>query len=191
MKYNIFILVTISFFLTKCKDYNQSKNILIQEQEIILKEELTNVINTTHNTFLNNGRRIKIKHIVNNSGESVPLNSLFVNDKSLLILRISDRYCSDCINFSLEMLKDIEKKYNKLNCIIIGDFTTPNAKQFFSKGKNLEIFEAKFDLIAEEAVQPYFFILKEDMVVNDCFFPILSLPQYNNNFILALKKYNL
>ncbi|WP_109698114.1 hypothetical protein [Chitinophaga deserti] len=114
-----------------------------------------------------------------------------------LFLRIDNRYCVDCIDTSLVILRSIRQQYgDAFRYYIIGSFPDERNLRFYLSQKKigesaqvLTVPEGGLSLPAENALQPYFFTLNENLQIQDFFFPVKSEPTYNAAFIQSLSKY--
>jgi hypothetical protein len=142
-----------------------------------------NITISDENAHINDFRKLSGDIDLMRNGTVVKLHTLNENKGVNLFLRISDQYCSDCIDSCKAVL---ERHVNeRINLIVLGTFTTPQSKKFFSK--KFEGFAAVYEVAAlplpgEGAIQPYFFLLSKDGMTERSFFPVKEYPQYNDKY---------
>lgn len=192
MKIRILATLLLAYLGNGCKQNSNNQTVLKpnDDKSILLAHELKSVFNCSFNSIYNNGRSVEVKTIINPQGQAIQLDRLFKPGRSLLVLNISDSYCVDCMHECKKMIDTVKRSYKKIDCIILGSFSSSSAKQFLIKDLKTEVYEGVFNLPANKAYQPFFFIIKKDHTVSDCFFPIAAVQAYNHTYVSSLKKYD-
>ncbi len=89
-----------------------------------------------------------------------------VGEKSVLVFRYSDEYCSSCLDFGIEMLKEMEKSIDGNKLIVLASFENPRNELIFRSQNHLKsrIYTISNDAIhlpIEKYHKPYFFMFNK------------------------------
>lgn len=147
------------------------------------------------NNILNNNIQIDKETLITDSiGKSYFIENLFKGkDDYILVCRISDKYCNDCITSAIEELKK-NFKFNMNNFCILGFYEDNKELSRFKrlhKIENLEMYNSReLDIPAEKIAYPYYFIMNSELRILDIFFPDGSRPKVTQRYLnLIQNKY--
>lgn len=117
--------------------------------------------------------------------------STLIDKGNKIIFRVSDTFCSSCVDSGIESLvknlSDVELEH----VLIIGSFVETADFLEFARSKQLPcgMFRTKesINIHAEELGFPYFVLVDEEAKILSCFIPNSSYPSYNNDFFVGIK----
>ena len=105
------------------------------------------------------------------NGVTIPLEEYMKGRKEVLVVRVNELYCSDCVNFILQKIGRLSKELNlDENILLIGSYQSSTARRYLS-------------LPLEEEGFPYCFLLSSDMTILHAFIPDKAVPDLANNYL--------
>ena len=127
----------------------------------------------------------------NDSSTLVPISSLLTTPK--LIYRVSGNMCSDCIEFGRKQLENVFGEINeKSNVMIVLSDVSSLEKKTIYKNRCFSLYESNVTLSylpVETYCIPFFFVVDENMKIKMLFTPDKALPQYTEQYLLAVARY--
>jgi len=124
------------------------------------------------------------EHLFDLKGGSILFNSI-LEDSQKLILVISDKSCSSCIEKSLIDLTNVLPRINVDNVIILGLYESK--REFFLLSKK---YPFKFLLLSESSIlkdiamkSPVFFNIDINYKISSAFFPVLKYPILSEKYL--------
>ena len=109
--------------------------------------------------------------------------------KEVLVVRVNELYCSDCVNFILQKIGRLSKELNlDENILLIGSYQSSTARRYLEKNMKLpstvfDIENGNLSLPLEEEGFPYCFLLSSDMTILHAFIPDKAVPDLANNYL--------
>ena len=109
--------------------------------------------------------------------------------KEVLVVRVNELYCSDCVNFILQKIGRLSKELNlDENILLIGSYQSSTARRYLEKNMKLpstvfDIENGNLSLPLEEEGFPYCFLLSSDMTILPAFIPDKAVPDLANNYL--------
>ena len=103
------------------------------------------------------------------NGVTIPLEEYMKGRKEVLVVRVNELYCSDCVNFILQKIGRLSKELNlDENILLIGSYQSSTARRYLEKNMKLpstvfDIENGNLSLPLEEEGFPYCFLLSSDM----------------------------
>lgn len=123
------------------------------------------------------------------NGVTIPLEEYMKGRKEVLVVRVNELYCSDCVNFILQKIGRLSKELNlDENILLIGSYQSSTARRYLEKNMKLpstvfDIENGNLSLPLEEEGFPYCFLLSSDMTILHAFIPDKAVPDLANNYL--------
>ena len=123
------------------------------------------------------------------NGVTIPLEEYMKGRKEVLVVRVNELYCSDCVNFILQKIGRLSKELNlDENILLIGSYQSSTARRYLEKNMKLpstvfDIENGNLSLPLEEEGFPYCFLLSSDMTILHTFIPDKAVPDLANNYL--------
>ena len=123
------------------------------------------------------------------NGMKMPLEEYMKGRKEVLVVRVNELYCSDCVNFILQKIGRLSKELNlDENILLIGSYQSSTARRYLEKNMKLpstvfDIENGNLSLPLEEEGFPYCFLLSSDMTILHAFIPDKAVPDLANNYL--------
>lgn len=139
------------------------------------------------NAKINEGLSISKSDKLVKDGIEYKLKNILKKDRINLFLRISDSYCIDCIDSCINQT-NAHLDASKISLFILGKFSSLRSLKFFEKrlkSKNIYVIDNLF-LPAENSLQPYFFMVNNNLVTSNYFFPNKEKSSATSNYLKRL-----
>ena len=79
------------------------------------------------------------------NGVTIPLEEYMKGRKEVLVVRVNELYCSDCVNFILQKIGRLSKELNlDENILLIGSYQSSTARRYLEK--NMKLPSTVFDI---------------------------------------------
>lgn len=142
------------------------------------------------NTIRNAGCSIDEK-MLSNPSDTLVLSELFSNNiQQVLICRISDRYCSSCVNNAVELFKQCTKTFDRNKIVYFLDCKENRVfkqqLQSFSIKEDRVFNVPMFNIDAEYANFPYYMLVDSSCHVLTTYFPNKLTKELDSSFICTM-----
>lgn len=153
------------------------------ELDLII-DEYTDIENRT------NDKVLKDFSIISEKKDTLLLSGLLSHPK--LIYRFSELHCDSCIIHEFENLrrKIVKEELDQNNIIILCYYEDPRNLNIFkriNKLQNFEIFNLMNnnigDLVIDSMGVPYFFVIDNELKIDNTFIPLKEANQRTNNYL--------
>lgn len=198
MKRNLNIGIVIIFGLTllginiltlhKYKTLRKFSQEQIAENSLTGRKEMVLWVNSQVALTVN-GMKMPDIQLKEYNGNTIPLEDYMKGKKEVLVVRINELHCSDCVNFILEKIARLSKDLNlDDNILFLGSYQTPTSRRYIEKNMKLPAIIYDFENgelppMLEEENFPYCFLLSSDMTILHAFIPDKAVPDMANNYL--------
>lgn len=178
---NVVLLASLYYLLNLRKQPSEISN-----KELAQENVINNLINSFSKSFKFNNHDLKCSTILSDSLKKSILTKKFV-------LRFSEFACITCIDDALNQIKELKPDVKDSNILIISSF---------SESRGFNIFKNKFksdytfinesvDFLIEgelkNVLQPHFFILNNELKINNFYIYQENIPKLNKHFFNKIK----
>ena len=177
-------MITLQKYKT-LKKYCQEQ---IADKSITGQKEMALWVNSQI-AFSVNGMKMPNILLKEYNGVTIPLEEYMKGRKEVLVVRVNELYCSDCVNFILQKIGRLSKELNlDENILLIGSYQSSTARRYLEKNMKLpstvfDIENGDLSLPLEEDGFPYCFLLSSDMRILHAFIPDKAVPDLANNYL--------
>lgn len=131
------------------------------------------------NLFDIQGNEIKIVDILNNKG-------------SVVICRLSDRYCNTCVKNAISVFTGALSESDTNHVVFFAETTNSKTLRMFVNEYGIEQYKVfnvhQFHTIAEQATFPYFFVVDSSCHILSTYFPSKTTRSLDSSFVKKLLK---
>jgi hypothetical protein len=181
-KIGVLCLAALSVFLFIQYIRLSDKNIAIQKERNSISAEKDMVLEYFWQRIFVPPDRITI-HIDSDLYSSIAGNSH-------LALWISDKHCSECVNFILAILHKLPDQV-KSKIIIFSDYQNPRLRKIINEkiSGDFHVFDYKFPNVGTLYNFPFIGIVSPNLEVSKIFFPAKELPQLTDYYLARIFDY--
>lgn len=199
MKTNILIIISVFiivlfnglYFLYNNKYYNNDDTITSDIKNDVNYQNLYSIIADNLLYQINeDGISVENIDVYLKSGSSISLRNL-TKESKILVLRFSELNCDLCV---IDQLNHIKKTLNENNkVILLASYSNSSKLKVFLNTHQVSfpyytVREGALGMEIEKLNFPFYFVLGEDLQINQLFLPSKSLPEITEFYLTTLLK---
>lgn len=181
----------------------RSNNQLVEQSSLVknadfqlnkLQGQIEGVRSSVIWATMSEGEFISNLDLTDEQGKMTSLQSL-LSDKYTLVLNYSELNCSSCVEKQIKLLDKAIDAIGTKNVLICASYTNSRELLLFKRMNQVKvpIFNlgtSGLGIKAEEANSPIFFVLSNDLKINNVFLPLEYDPDLTNSYLdQVLEKY--
>jgi hypothetical protein len=191
-----FLIINNVFMLYRfvaIKEQNVGYKKIVDNIEFYYADRIrTHELNFT-STILNSNLTIESLEMKDSLNNVMPLRDIFKQGKeSVLVCRFSERYCEDCVVFSMHKLAPWIDSIGKDNIVFLGTHRSNRVfRQIIAsyEAQNLTAYNiAGLAIPVEQIGFPYYFMLDSACRVSNVFIPDKTVPPLCDSYLNAVKE---
>lgn len=157
--------------------------VIERNNEIKIKDDIINDLSIRLNTIApqlkfyieNVGQSIEDIPITDSVGETQLLSEYMYSHNKLLICRYSNRYCQQCVDYAISIIRNNSTQSNIDNIIFINDSANACMLKFDRNNYNINSYSYcscnDLRIPAEKVMFPYYMLIDNDLRILNVYFP--------------------
>lgn len=202
-KYSLSIILFIALLFLAGINLWLVKTLRIVQEEYVQLKEAQHPVNSKKERdlevnaqlgLLNDGLQLNDLVLTGRDDENVSLKEYMYDKKTVLVIRINELHCSDCVNFILHKVDRLSKELKLTgHILVLASYRNPTVLRIMQNKQEtpMPFYNAgqqAIPLPVEKVKFPYCFILDRDLTVRHVFVPDKAAAALSNQYLQGISK---